>query len=52
MNINEKIISAVIACYNDEQAIPEMHNRITNTFKKMFKWILLKFPMKIRGIPS
>ena len=35
MNINEKIISAVIACYNDEQAIPEMHNRITNTFKKI-----------------
>ena len=32
MNINEKIISAVIACYKDEQAIPLMHERLTKTF--------------------
>jgi glycosyltransferase involved in cell wall biosynthesis len=28
-------ISAVIACYNDEQAIPHMHQRLTETFKKI-----------------
>ena len=35
MNINKKMISVVIACYNDEWALPEMHDRITNTFKKI-----------------
>jgi len=35
MNISKKIISAVIACYNDSQAIPEMHRRLTTTFNKI-----------------
>jgi len=35
MDISKKIISAVIACYNDSQAIPEMHQRLTSTFKKI-----------------
>ena len=30
-----KKISAVIACYNDEQAIPYMHKRLTDVFKKI-----------------
>lgn len=30
-----KKISAVVACYNDEQAIPYMHQRLTAVFKKM-----------------
>jgi glycosyltransferase involved in cell wall biosynthesis len=28
-------ISAIIACYKDEQAIPYMHQRLTNVFKKI-----------------
>lgn len=28
-------ISAVIACYKDEQAIPIMHRRLTDTFRKL-----------------
>lgn len=28
-------LSAVIACYKDEQAIPFMHQRLTDTFKKL-----------------
>ena len=32
---NNKIISAVIACYNDGQAIPIMHDRLTNIFNKI-----------------
>ena len=32
---NSKTISAVIACYNDGQAIPIMHERLTNIFKKI-----------------
>ena len=28
-----KTISAVIACYRDEQAIPLMHERLTKVFK-------------------
>lgn len=28
-------LSAVIACYKDEQAIPYMHERLANTFKKI-----------------
>lgn len=28
-------ISAVIACYKDEQAIPVMHRRLTDTFRKL-----------------
>ncbi|MFA5143684.1 MAG: glycosyltransferase family 2 protein [Candidatus Omnitrophota bacterium] len=30
-----KKISAVIACYKDEQAIPHMYKRLTDTFNKM-----------------
>ena len=30
-----KKISAVIACYQDELAIPHMHRRLTDTFKKI-----------------
>ena len=33
--ISKKMISAVIACYKDEQAIPLMHERLTKTFKKI-----------------
>jgi nucleoside-diphosphate-sugar epimerase/glycosyltransferase involved in cell wall biosynthesis len=29
-------LSAVIACYKDEQAIPHMYERLTDTFKKLF----------------
>ena len=32
---DKKIISAVIACYNDGQAIPIMHERLTNIFNKI-----------------
>lgn len=30
-----KKISAVIACYNDEQAVPHMYRRLTDTFRKI-----------------
>ena len=33
--IEGKTISAIIACYNDSQAIPEMHQRLTSTFSKI-----------------
>ena len=33
--IEGKTISAVIACYNDSQAIPEIHQRLTSTFNKI-----------------
>ena len=33
--IEGKTISAVIACYNDSQAIPEMHQRLTSTLNKI-----------------
>jgi dolichol-phosphate mannosyltransferase len=29
---NKKSISAIIACYKDEQAIPIMHERLTKSF--------------------
>ena len=32
---SSKTVSAIIACYNDAQAIPIMHERLTNTFKKI-----------------
>lgn len=35
MEINQKKISAIIACYNDGLAIPEMHQRLTDVFKKI-----------------
>ena len=34
-NISDLKISAVIACYKDEQAIPLMHQRLTSIFKKI-----------------
>ena len=34
-NISNKKISAIIACYNDAQAIPIMHERLTNVFNKI-----------------
>ncbi len=33
--IKDKTISAVIACYNESPSIPEMHQRLTSTFKKI-----------------
>lgn len=35
MKNNKKKISAIIACYGDEQAIPIMYKRLTDTFKKI-----------------
>lgn len=34
-NTKNKIISAIIACYKDEKAIPIMHQRLTKTFQKI-----------------
>jgi len=34
-NNSKNFLSAIIACYNDEEAIPLMHNRLTKIFKKM-----------------
>lgn len=33
--MKKKKISAIIACYRDEQAIPIMHERLTSVFKKI-----------------
>lgn len=33
--MKKKKISAIIACYNDEQAVPYMYQRLTHTFKKI-----------------
>lgn len=33
--MKQKKISAIIACYKDEKAIPFMHSRLTKTFKKI-----------------
>ena len=35
MNNKETKLSAVIACYKDEQAIPIMHKRLTEVFTKI-----------------
>jgi len=35
MPISDKKISAVIACYRDEQAIPVMYERLSSVFKKI-----------------
>lgn len=35
MKNNKKMISAIIACYNDGEAIPIMHKRLTDTFLKI-----------------
>jgi nucleoside-diphosphate-sugar epimerase/glycosyltransferase involved in cell wall biosynthesis len=32
INKNKKSISAIVACYKDDQAIPVMHERLTKTF--------------------
>ena len=34
-NIPARSVSAIVACYKDEQAIPVMHRRLTDTFKKL-----------------
>ena len=34
-NISDLKISAVIACYKDEQAIPLMHEKLTSVFNKI-----------------
>ena len=34
-NIKDLKVSAVIACYKDEQSIPLMHERLSLTFKKI-----------------
>ena len=31
----KKKLTAIIACYNDQEAIPEMHSRLVSTFKKI-----------------
>jgi len=33
--MNMKTISAIVACYRDEPAIPIMHRRLTDTFRKL-----------------
>ncbi len=33
--IKDRTISAVIACYNDAKAIPEMHKRLVSVFNKI-----------------
>src|SRR3989344_8260326 len=35
MNKKKKKISAIIACYKDEQAVPIMKDRLTKVFKKI-----------------
>jgi dolichol-phosphate mannosyltransferase len=35
MPLNKKKISAIIACYNDAQAIPVMHERLTKVFAEI-----------------
>jgi dolichol-phosphate mannosyltransferase len=35
MSIKNKTITAIIACYNDAEAIPIMHERLTNVFNKV-----------------
>ena len=34
-NTPGRSVSAIVACYRDEQAIPVMHRRLTETFKKL-----------------
>ena len=34
-NARKRSVSAIIACYKDGQAIPVMHRRLTETFKKL-----------------
>jgi dolichol-phosphate mannosyltransferase len=34
-NVRRRSLSAIIACYKDEPAIPIMHRRLTDTFRKL-----------------
>jgi dolichol-phosphate mannosyltransferase len=34
-NVPGRSLSAIVACYKDEQAIPIMHRRLTETFRKL-----------------
>ena len=34
-NVRKRTISAIVACYKDEQAIPVMYERLTNAFRKL-----------------
>lgn len=34
-NVRRRSLSAIVACYKDEQAIPVMHQRLTDTFRKL-----------------
>jgi len=34
-NVRRRSLSAVVACYRDEQAIPVMHQRLTDVFRKL-----------------
>ena len=34
-NIRRRSVSAIVACYKDEPAIPLMHRRLTETFRKL-----------------
>lgn len=34
-NVRKKSLSAIIACYKDAQAIPVMHQRLTETFRRL-----------------
>jgi dolichol-phosphate mannosyltransferase len=34
-NVRKRSVTAVIACYKDAQAIPVMHRRLTETFRKL-----------------
>src|SRR6185369_422926 len=34
-NVRRRSLSAIIACYKDEPAIPVMHRRLTDTFRKL-----------------
>ena len=34
-NVRRRSLSAIVACYRDEQAIPVMHRRLTETFRKL-----------------
>jgi dolichol-phosphate mannosyltransferase len=34
-HVRKRSVTAVVACYNDGQAIPHMHRRLTETFEKL-----------------
>ena len=35
VKVNKRSVSAIVACYKDAQAIPIMHQRLTNVFRKI-----------------